>query len=151
MRPFPVRGIMLKSGFMSLRWSRRKRQAGLGELFSAFRAMGDVEPGESQDFFCSSFFRLVFGRFRWRLLTERFSDESQCLFFIGVRQKAVESDFHEAGRQDVQQEAADELAGLKDDGIGFVFFAVAGGEGDLAVSDVFDPVVVDGDAMGVAP
>ncbi len=112
--------------------------------------MGDVESGEAQDFFGGRFVRLFVIRFGLRLI-DGGSNQSECLFLVGVRQEAVEAYFHEAGRQDVQQEAADELGGFENDAIGFVFFAVARGESDLAIGDVFDPVVIDGDAVGIAP
>lgn len=45
----------------------------------------------------------------------------------------------------------DELECVEGDPIGLVLFTVFGGKGDFASGDVFDAVVIDGFAVGIAP
>src|SRR5881628_1104811 len=64
---------------------------------------------------------------------------------MGGREQAVVADLDEAGGQDVQQEAADELVGGKRGAL-----AVLGGEGDAASIEGDEALVGDADAVGVA-
>ena len=84
------------------------------------------------------------------MLPEGFSDGLECPAFVGVGEESVESDFFEAGGEDVQGEAAEEFDGGEGDGVGFVFLAVFGGEGDFSVGYFLNAVVGEGDAVGVA-
>src|SRR3974390_361057 len=57
----------------------------------------------------------------------------------------------EAGRQGMQQEAADELVGIERHRFGLAGLSIVlPGEGDVAIGECDEPAVGDGDAMGVA-
>ena len=61
------------------------------------------------------------------------------------------TDAHEALRQDVKQEAADEFVGLKRQSLFSIpIFAISVTQGDLAVLDFDDTVIGESDAVGVA-
>jgi hypothetical protein len=69
-----------------------------------------------------------------------------------VGEKAEVPDAVEAGRQDVEQEAAHELAGVEGhDLLAALVAVVLPAEADRAVGHADEPAVGDGDAMGVAP
>lgn len=61
------------------------------------------------------------------------------------------TDAHEALRQDVKQEAADEFVGLKRQSLFSIsIFSISVTQGDQAVLDVEDAVIGERDAVGVA-
>src|SRR5712692_365626 len=64
---------------------------------------------------------------------------------VGGCEQAEVTDLDEAGGQDVQQEAADELVGGKGGTL-----AVLGSEGDAAILEGNEALVGDADAVGVA-
>lgn len=69
-----------------------------------------------------------------------------------VGHEAEVPDTVEAGRQDVEQEAAHELAGVEGhDLVASLAAVVLPAEADLAVGHADEPAVGDGDAVGVAP
>ena len=73
------------------------------------------------------------------------------MFPAPIGQEAGKADTDESARQDMQQEAAQELFGSHSH---FAVLATVGivlvEEGDLAVGDGYEPMVGDGDAMCVA-
>ena len=70
---------------------------------------------------------------------------------MAVGEEAEVADAMEAVRQDVQQEAADELVGVERHHLGLAVVAIVlPAEADLAVVEADQPAVGDGDAMGVA-
>src|SRR5260370_34803220 len=67
-----------------------------------------------------------------------------------MRQNAEVEDADESGREDVQQEAAQELVGAQRHQTLFVFVSgIAPAESDNAVGECDEAMVRDGDAMGV--
>ena len=73
------------------------------------------------------------------------------MFFRAVSQEAEVTDAHEAIGQDVEQEAADEFVGIKDDGLFSIpIFSISVTQGDLAVLDLEDAVIGESDTVGVA-
>ncbi len=61
------------------------------------------------------------------------------------------TDAHEALRQDVKQEAADEFVGLKRQSLFSIpIFAISVTQGDFCVLDFNDAVIGQSDAVGVA-
>ena len=70
---------------------------------------------------------------------------------VAIGQQAVAADVLEAVGQHVQQEAADEFVSLEGHGLRCVgVFIVFPPEGDVAVVEADQPVVRNGDAMGIA-
>ena len=67
-----------------------------------------------------------------------------------MRQKPVETDFHKAWREDVEQEAADKFMGGECDAFRFFLFPIPYGEGNFSVIDALDPMVGKGDPMRIA-
>ena len=120
------------------------------ELPSAFWAAGDVEAGEAQDLLSAGFFGSLVVGLRRRGLADGSADGFEGFLSVGVGEEAEEADFMEAGRENVEREAAYKLMGVEGDGVDLFLFAVFGAEGDFGVFDVFDAVVMDGDAVGVA-
>jgi len=120
------------------------------ELPSAFWAAGDVEAGEAQDLLSAGFFGSLVVGLRRRGLADGSADGFEGFLSVGVGEEAEEADFMEAGRENVEREAAYKLMGVEGDGVDLFLFAVFRAEGDFAVFDVFDAVVMDGDAVGVA-
>lgn len=83
--------------------------------------------------------------------TQKLAASGQLSSPVTVTQQAVVSDFYEAVRQDVKQEAADELEDVN----GHPFSTVAVlpipvREGDLLILAGEQPVVGDGDSVGIA-
>ena len=71
-----------------------------------------------------------------------------CLGSIG--EEAEMTDAHESGRQDVEQEPADELVGVERHGLLLAgVLAVLVGEGDVLGIDLENPVIGNGGAVGV--
>ena len=69
-----------------------------------------------------------------------------------VSEKAKVPNAHESTGQDVQEESPDELAtNERRRALLIVTAPIAIGEAHLGVGDVHDPMVGDGDAVGVAP
>jgi hypothetical protein len=120
------------------------------EFSVAFWTAGNVEAGETQDLLSGAFGLFIFRRFRRRGLADGVADGFEGFFSVGVGEEPEEADFMEAGREDVEREATNKLMGIEGDGVDLFLFAVFRTEGDLAVFDVFDAMVVDGDAVGVA-
>lgn len=115
---------------------------------AADRAEGDIHAGEPQD----AFGRGLLLRRRGRERAKRLPDRGKRTALAARCEPAEGPDFLEALGQDVQQEAADEVAERKGHLLlGVAVGAVAPGEGDAAVGDGADAVVGDGDAVGVAP
>ena len=115
---------------------------------AADRAEGDIHAGEPQD----AFGRGLLLRRRGRRCAKRLPDRRKRAALAARREPAEGADFLEALGQDMQQEAADEVAERKGHLLlGVAVGAVAPGEGDAAVGDGADAVVGDGDAVGVAP
>ena len=84
---------------------------------------------------------------------EQVSSLSQIGFTLGVSEEPVVTDSVEARRQDMEQEAADELVGLERHR--FPTIAVLGSvvlvsEGNAAFIERDESSVGDGDAMGIA-
>jgi len=70
--------------------------------------------------------------------------------FPSVGKQAVMPDFHEAGRQDMHEEAPDKLESVDSHGFpSVVVFVIAPPEGDLIALDIKDAVVRNGDTMGI--
>ena len=68
-----------------------------------------------------------------------------------LAKKAEVTDAHEAIRQDVKQEAADEFVGIKEHRFFSIpIFSISVAQGDLAVFDVEDAVIGERHAVGVA-
>ena len=79
------------------------------------------------------------------------SAKSECPSAIAVGQQAEVADLDEARGQDVEQEAADELDRIEGHDLdAVVVFGVAPAEAYLAVNEIEEPAVSDGDAVGVA-
>ena len=115
---------------------------------AAERAEGDIHAGEPHD----AFGRGLLLRRRARRCAKRLPDRRKRAALAARREPAEGADFLEALGQDMQQEAADEVAERKGRLLlGVAVGAVAPGEGDAAVGDGADAVVGDGDAVGVAP
>lgn len=77
--------------------------------------------------------------------------ERQQLFPAPVGEEAGEANAHEAARQNMQQEPAQELLGGQRHLPLFALVSVVfPPEGDLAIGKIHDPVVGDGDAMRIA-
>jgi hypothetical protein len=73
---------------------------------------------------------------------------------MAIAEQLVVADAVETGRQDVQEEAADEfrrLQGHRFLAVGSIGAVVRVAEGDVAVLDGEQPLVGDRHAMGVAP
>jgi len=84
-------------------------------------------------------------------IVEQFATLGKLLVAVAVAQQAVVSEAHELGRQDVEEEAADELGSIE----GHQAEAVAMGvvlpaESDLAFLEPDEAVVGDGDPVRVA-
>ena len=83
-------------------------------------------------------------------LSEREATAREQASSAGVGEKSVMTDAHEALREDVEQEAARELAERKCKGPDSPAAVVLVAEGDGHVIDVEEPMVRDRDAVGVA-
>ena len=71
---------------------------------------------------------------------------------IAGRQQTVVADAHKSSRKHVEQEAADEFDGIDGQGLGFVGVGVIPDlELDATVVETKQPVIGDGDPMGVVP
>ena len=78
--------------------------------------------------------------------------DSQSICFIAVCKQPIVPDFHKSGRQDVQEETPDEFKGRYSQGLPLVVVPVVPPlKRNLAIDDVEDAVVRNGDAMGVTP
>ena len=71
-------------------------------------------------------------------------------WFSGGAEQAVVTDLGEAARQDVLKESRDELWGVEGAAIDITGLAVTIAKGDLAVVEVLEPTVDEGDAEDVA-
>ena len=79
------------------------------------------------------------------------SAESQCLAAVAVGEQSEVADLDEAGRQDMEQEAADELDRIEfHDAAAVVMLGVPPAEAHLAIIETEEPSVGDGNPMGVA-
>ena len=79
------------------------------------------------------------------------SAKSECSSAIAVGQQAEVTDLDEARRQDVKQEAADELDRIEGHDLdAVVVFGIAPAKAHLAVHEIEKPAVGDGDAVGIA-
>ena len=86
----------------------------------------------------------------WRH-AEQAAAQGQLLGAVAAGEEAEVSDAVEVGRQDVQQEAADELLGGERHRLALVAMAVIGPvEADAAVVEGEEAVVGDGDPLGLA-
>ena len=105
--------------------------------------MGDAQPERFDGF----------GLWRWRdgCVIERDAREGKFLALGTVGEDAIVTDAHEAGRQDVQEEAADELGGFERHHAAPVAVSVVlVTKAHRIVGETDEPVIGDGDAMGVA-
>ena len=86
-----------------------------------------------------------------RIKVEKFAALRQQVFFGAIGQKAKVTDAHEAVGEHVEQEAADEFVGIKDDGLFSIsIFSISVAQGDLAVVDSENAVIGESDTVGVA-
>jgi hypothetical protein len=86
-----------------------------------------------------------------RIEFQKFAALREHLLLGAVGQKPEVTDAHEAIRQDVKQEAADEFMGVKGDCLFSVaILSISITQGDLTVLDRKDAVVGKRDAVGVA-
>jgi hypothetical protein len=77
--------------------------------------------------------------------------KSELLSALSVGEQAEVTDFNEAGWQDVEQEAADELDRIEGHDLdAVVMLGVAPAKAHLAVAKIEESAVGDGDTMGVA-
>lgn len=76
---------------------------------------------------------------------------SQAFHFAPIPEKSIVADFHEAVRQDMHEEPADELhRGNGHDFPSAPVFVVLPFEGDAAALDIQNPAVGDGDPVGIS-
>lgn len=112
-------------------------------------ATADIPAGYSQHGLAD---RLLL---HFRFLHERIDDpanEGNCLSFAGVGQKAEVPDLNEAGRQYVEEEAADKLlAADRHAAFGVAVFPVLVAEGHLVAVDGLQTMIVDGHPVRVSP
>lgn len=77
--------------------------------------------------------------------------EREVFFAFAVGEEAVVADPDEALRQDVQEEAPDELgSGKAHEAVGAAVRIIFVAEGDMTVAEGDEAAVGDGDTMGVA-
>jgi len=69
---------------------------------------------------------------------------------VAISQEPIVADSDQAGRQAVQQEAADELHRADGNGLGAVFLSVLGREGDHSIFKGSEAAVGNGHPMGIA-
>ena len=76
---------------------------------------------------------------------------SEGLFLSSVGEKAEVADAHEPVGQDVEQEAADKLVGVEDQGLfPIAVFAISVAQSDMVLIDGKDAIIGERHAVGVA-
>ena len=84
-------------------------------------------------------------------LAQQFPTTAQGTSLMPVGEEPIMSETHEAVGQHMQEEATDKFVGVKRHGLDPIALTpVAVGETDPAVTHVEEPMVCDGDAMGIA-
>jgi len=98
-------------------------------------------------------FRCHRGRrtFPGRSHAEKLTAMLQLFLPMGISEEAVIADAVESARENVQEEAADELVGRESHGFLLIVVAIVSpGEFYLTIFDIDDPMIGDGDPVGVA-
>ena len=115
----------------------------------AVRALGDIDARQAQDALDRCF---LIGCGRWWCRDELLADSGQNGLLATRGKPTVSAGLLEATRQDVQQEAADEVHDGDGQCLGFVAIgSIKPCEGDLVVLNGKNTVIGNGHAMGVAP
>ena len=111
-------------------------------------APGDVDAGQAQHHVPWGFGFAM----RWFGLADEFPAQDEPAVPVQVGVEAVVPDPGEPGRQDMEQEPADELAGIeRHDPAPVAAGVVAPAEPDIHPVEVHQPVVGDGGLVGVTP
>ena len=112
------------------------------------RTKEDILTGQTKHLLL---YRLLYGLFDLHVYTNQAADQQYRLFLAGIGQESIIANFHESGRQNMEQEAANKFHGVQCHSFNMIIIGpVHVGEGHFVVVDGFDTVVGDCDSVRVA-
>ena len=112
------------------------------------RAAEDIPAGQPEHLFLN---RLLDRLPDLHVHSDQTTNQEHRLFFAAIGRKTVVADLHKPGRQHMEKKTPDELHGVQGHGFDrIVVGPVPVGEGHPAVVYGFDPMIADGDSVGVA-